>query len=404
MNIYLARQPIFDRKQVVVGYELLHRSSACNQFMGIDGDLASSELISNAFLGIGIDKVTRGKRAFINFTKKLLEDETALFLPKEAVAIEILEDIEADISSLDACKRLKQFGYTLVLDDYDFDQKHDGFLDYVDIVKIDFQKAKRQDNSKMISFLNGRDNIMLAEKVETIDDYNLAMKSGFKLMQGYYFCKPVVLDSKSIPSNRLQSMRLMNEIYKPFMDFDRVEQLVKEDASLSYKLLRYINTLAFPTRFEISSIRQAMALLGQKEMIKWSSLVCLHTFSNDKPDELIIAAITRARFCESIAVAANRKEKSSDYFITGLFSLLDTFLDQPMKDILDGLPLLDEIKNALLLTPNEYRKPLDIFLLYECGSFDHAFAVAKDNFGLDDEVVMKSYLAAIEMADINFDF
>lgn len=404
MNIYLARQPIFNRNQSVVGYELLHRSSATNRFMGIDGDVASSELIANAFLGIGIDKVTRGKRAFINFTKKLLEDETALSLPKDTVAIEILEDIEADSSVLDACKSLKQHGYTLVLDDYDFDQKHDGFLDYVDIVKIDLQRVKKQDRANLVSFFSNRNSIMLAEKVETTADYNLALEFGFELMQGYYFCKPVVMDSKVIPSNKLQSMRLINEIYKPFMDFDRVERLIKEDASMSYKLLRYINTLAFPTRFEISSIRQAMALLGQKEMSKWASLVCLHTFSSDKPNELLINAITRARFCESVAIAAKLKDKSSDYFITGLFSLLDTFLDQPMEVILDGLPLSVDIKNALLLIPNEYRKPLDIFLLYEYGSFDDAFELALSSYGLEDVEVMNAYLSAIQMADIDFNF
>ncbi len=402
MNIYLARQPIFNRKQIVVGYELLHRSSSTNQFMGIDGDVATSELISNAFLDIGIDNVTGGKKAFINFTKKLLEDETVLCLPKSSIAVEILEDIEADSSALDACKRLKQLGYTLVLDDYAFEKKHEGFLDHVDIVKVDLQRVKELNKIKMMSVFTGRGNRMLAEKVETIDDYNLVMESGFDLMQGYFFCKPVILESKSMPSNKLQCMRLMHEIYKPRMDFDLVERLIKEDASISYKLLRYINTLAFPTRFQISSIRQSMALLGQKEMIKWSSLVCLYTFSSDKPYELLVNAVTRASFCESIAVAANLKDKSSDYFITGLFSLLDTFLDKPMNEILDELPLLDDIKSALLLVPNEYRKSLEIFLQYERGNFDHAVKLASKYFGLDQLAVTKSYLSAIKMADISF--
>lgn len=402
MNIYLARQPIFNRKQTVVGYELLHRSSSSNLFTGIDGDVATSELISNAFLGMGIDKVTGGKKAFINFTKKLLEDETVLCLPRNVVAVEILEDIEADSAVLEACKRLKQLGYTLVLDDYAFEKKHDDFLDQVDIVKVDLQKVKEQNNLNLISLFTGRGNRMLAEKVETIDDYNLVMKSGFELMQGYFFCKPVVIESKSMPSNKLQCMRLMHEIYRPAMDFDLVERLIKEDASISYKLLRYINTLAFPTRFQITSIRQSMALLGQKELIKWASLVCLYTFSSAKPYELLINAATRASFCESIAVAANLKKKSSDYFITGLFSLLDTFLDKPMEEILEELPLHDDIKNALLLVNNEYRKPLDIYLHYERGNFDHAFGLASSYYGLDELAVTKSYLSAIEMADIAF--
>lgn len=402
MDIFLARQPIFNRSQQVVGYELLHRSCSKNYFMGSDGDLATSELISNAFLDIGIDKITRGKRAFINFTKNLLEDETALFLPKDSVAIEILEDIEPDNNVIDACKRLKQLGYTLVLDDCDCSMKCEEFLGVVDIVKVDFQRVKVQNRPKMMSIFEGRNNKLLAEKVETINDYNLAIDLGFDLMQGYYFCKPVVLSSRGIPANKLQSMRLLQEIYKPEMDFDQIERLIKEDASLSYKLLRCINSLAYATRFQISSIRQAMALLGQKEIIKWASLACLHTLSSDKPDELLITAIARARFCESIAIEGQLKEKSSEYFITGLFSLLDTFLDRPMEEILQELPLLEEIKEALLLYPNEYRRPLDILQLYERGYFDEAFEIASMEYGIEDVVVMKSYLAAIEMADVKW--
>ena len=402
MDIFLARQPIFNRNQHVVGYELLHRSCSKNYFMGIDGDLATSELISNAFLDIGIDKITRGKRAFINFTRKLLEDETALFLPKNSVAIEILEDVEPENTVLDACKKLKKLGYTLVLDDCDFTNNCEEFLDLVDIVKIDFQRVKIQNKAGISSFFSGRDNKMLAEKVETVKDYNMAMDYGFDLMQGYFFCKPVVLSSKGMPANKLQSMRLLQEIYKQEMDFDKIEKLIKEDASLSYKLLRCINSLAYATRFKISSIRQAMALLGQKEMIKWASLACLHSLSSDKPDELLITAIARARFCETMALEAKLEGKSSEYFIIGLFSLLDTFLDRPMEEILEELPLMEEIKEALLLFPNEYRVPLDIFLLYERGYFDEAFELAVKEYELDDVTVMRSYLSAIEMADVKW--
>lgn len=402
MDIFLARQPIFNRNQTVIAYELLHRSCSKNYFMGTDGDIATSELISNAFLDIGLDRITRGKRAFINFTKKLLEDETALFLPKDAVAIEILEDVEPDAAALAACKKLRQLGYTLVLDDCDCNMENRAFLDLVDIVKVDFQRVKLQDRPKMMSFFKSKSYKLLAEKVETVEDFGLAMESGFDLLQGYFFCKPVIVTGRGIAANKLQSMRLLQEIYKNEMDFDTIERLIKEDATLSYKLLRCINSLAYATRFKISSIRQAMALLGQKEIIKWASLACLHTLSSDKPNELLVTAIARAKFCESIAIAAKLKDSSSEYFITGLFSLLDTFLDRPMEEILKELPLAEKIKRALLSVPGGYRKVLDIFLLYERGYFDEAFEIAIRDFNVDDVTVMKCYLDSIDLADIKW--
>ncbi len=403
MNVYLARQPIFDRKQKVVAYELLYRTGEVNYNLEQDGTLATSEVLSNALLNIGLDKISRGNRLYINFTKELLIDQTAYLLPKEQFIIEITENTVPDRQMIEACQQLYKEGYTLALDDFNLDSMCKELLDFVDVVKIDFQASDAAERIRIETFLKKGRVKLLAEKVETAPDFKTAMTDGYDLFQGYYFCEPVVITGKSISSTKMQSMRLMQEIYKPDMDVDQIETIIKQDPSLSYKLLRFINSPAFPLRFPINSIRQAIALLGQKELIKWVSLVALRNAGYDKPDELIIAAITRAKFCESVAQATRFKSKSADLFLTGLFSLLDTFLDQPMEDILVDLPLAEEIKQALLGQEGDYKHILDLILFYEKGNWNKAFELAATNFNLDDMFTMNCYLESMELADVSWD-
>lgn len=399
MKIYLARQPVFDRRQKVVAYELLYRTSEENFNPEKDGNLATAEVISNSFLSIGLDRITRGKKAFINFTKQLLDNETALLLPKELVAIEITEDIEPDQETLEKCRSLHEQGYSLILDDFDLSSRCMGLVDLVDIIKVDFQSSDAAERKKIIDHFRTSDKKLLAEKVESVQDYGDAMTGGFDYFQGYFFCEPAIVIGRDIPSTKMQNLRLLQEIYKQEMDFDQVEKLIKQDPSLSYKLLRFINSIAFPVRFPIRSIRQAIALLGQQEMIKWASLVALRNVGYDKPDELIVTAVSRAKFCEAMAGVTYLKDRSADLFLTGLFSLLDTFLDQPMDEILRELPLDQEIKTALLGEPGPFKSILDLVMLYERGSWDKAFAIASTEYGLDEVEVMSFYLESLELAD-----
>ncbi len=399
MSIYLARQPIFDRNRNVIAYELLHRSDEENYYKAEDGDQASSEVIANALLNIGLERLTRGRRAYINFTRQLLENNTALLLPKEQVMIEILEDIEFDEPLRAICSELRKAGYSLALDDYANCENNFSLLDLADVVKIDFQMIEPSRRAQFMSNFCHRQNKLLAEKVETLDEFSEAKTLGFDYFQGYFFCKPVMISTKSISANRLAVFRLMKEIHNPEMDFDLVEAVIKQDSTLAYKLLRCINSLVYATRLPIKSIRQALTLLGQKELIKWASLVCLHTAGDDKPDELMVTALSRARFCESLALKAGLKEQRAEFFLTGLFSLLDTFLDQPMADILEELPLVEGVKDALLDKPGEHKNVLDMALYYERGAFDRSFAVARREYALDEIAVTNCYLDSLALSD-----
>ncbi len=400
MNIYVARQPIFDRRQKVYAYELLYRTGEDNFNPESDGNLATAEVIANSILAIGLDRLTRRKRAFINFSKQLIEEEVAFLLPKDYIAIEINESVELDEDILDALKKLRSSGYVIAYDDYRHSPQAKDMLNLVDMIKVDYQVTGAEERARIAEYFQGTKIKIIAERIETVQEYGDAMACGYDYFQGYFFCEPTIIAGRDIPSTKLHNLRLLQEIYKQEMDYDQVESLVKQDPSLSYKLLRFINSIAFPVRFPIRSIRQAIALLGQKEMIKWASLVALRNVGYDKPDELMVTAVCRAKFCESVALSTTLKERSADLFLTGLFSLLDTFLDQPMHQILKELPLEDDIKSALLGERGPLCDVLDLVLLYEKGFWDKAFTLAADKFKFDEVEMMSYYLEALELADM----
>ncbi len=400
MKIYLARQPIFDRRQKVYAYELLYRSGEENFYSEENNDLATSEVITTSFLDLGLERLTRRKRAFINFTGKLLENNTASLLPSELVAIEVTSETASDPEALDACKKLSREGYLIVIDDYRHNSAPKALIDLAGMIKVDYQVSEMLEREEIVGFFRGSNKKLIAESVETVNDYGHAMACGYDFFQGFFFCEPTIVIGKEIPGIKMQNLRLLQEIYKPDMDFDQVENLIKQDPSLSYKLLRFINSIAFPIRFPIRSIRQAMALLGQKEIIKWASLVALRNVGYDKPDELMVTAVSRGKFCESMAMATYLNKRSADLFLTGLFSLLDTFLDQSMESILQELPLDADIKEALLGKPGDFKDILDLVLLYEQGQWDKVFAFAADRYNLDEVEVMSYYLESLELADM----
>ena len=369
MDIFVARQPIFNRRQEVYGYELLYRSGINTFYSCLDGDQATSEVITNSFLLIGLETLTRGKIAFINFTKNLLEDEIATLLPKEQIVIEVLQDIEPDGKTLRACRRLKELGYRLALDDFIYDEKFIPLIEMSDIIKVDFLTTDKKERRALVERIGRQKISFLAEKVETREDFIQAKELGYSYYQGYFFSKPLIIASRDIPSYKLTFIRLLQEIHKPEIDFDRLEKLVKTDVSLTYKLLKFINSILFGFYSEIRSIKQALAILGEKEIRKWLSLIALQSMGKNKPDELMVTALCRARFCELVASRVGLGERSSDLFLLGMFSLIDAFLDQPMAKILDALPIAEEIKLALLGRENRFQEVYALVLTYETGNY-----------------------------------
>ncbi|MCH8022099.1 HDOD domain-containing protein [candidate division KSB1 bacterium] len=402
MDVFVARQPIFDRQQKVYAYELLFRSGfEQNFFDHWDGDASTKQVLTNSFLSIGMDTLTNGKKAFINFTRKLLLDQVASFFPKDIMVIEILENIEPDEEIISACKKLKDLGYLLVLDDFVFAPGYENLIDLVDIIKVDFIQTHGIERGNVIHNIGTSRIKYLAEKVETREDIEQAVDFGYSYFQGYYFSKPRIIAGKDVPAYKLNYLQILNEINQPEVDFDELEKVLKQDLSLSYKLLNYLNSPYFGFDNKIRSIKHALSLLGIRESQKWLSLFALQIIGKDKSQELLAMSLIRANSCEMIAPPIGNKNRASEFFLMGLFSMIDALLDQPLEDILAKLPLADDIKKALLGEKNQLRDVYELVVSYEKGDWAN-FSEYAGKLGLKELELIDIFLKAFERATQNF--
>lgn len=395
MEYYVARQPILDIHKNVFAYELLYRSSQSNTYSAVDGDKATGEVIANSMLLIGLDEMTQNRKAFINFTERMLEEKTAKLLPPDKVVVEVLENVRPDDRMLAFCRELKEIGYTLALDDFIYSPSLDPFIEIADIIKVDFLLTQGREREWVVRKLKRKGLSFLAEKVETEEDFIEAKNIGYSYFQGYFFSKPVIVSGTDIPGFKMAYMNLMREIHQPEADIDTIEKVIKADVSLSYKLLRFINSVNFGLKNRVNSIRQAIVILGQKEMRKWATLVSMKELVSDHPDELLTTAVVRATFCEEIAAAAGMRSKSSDLFLMGLFSLIDVFLSRPLNEVMRDLPLEQDIRGALLGEDNSCRKILLLVVGYEKGYLQE-IAAQTNALGIKQEEVVTAYLEAIK--------
>lgn len=351
-KIFIARQPIFDRQKNVYAYELLYRSDLENRAYITDDKFATLKVIANSLL-MGLQKLTAGKRAFIHFNRDLLLGDFTLSFPKELLGVEILDIREPEKQLIQVCKDLKKTGYLLVLDGVILGKKENrhAFVPLADIIKVDFlanPPGQRWAMVRKIKNENSPDVRLLAEKVETRNDYKEALKLGFHYFQGYFFQKPDLISRKEIPGHKINYLQLLKKIHQRHLDFPEIEEIIKRDASLTYKLLRFINSASYGFQVTVRSIGHALVLLGQRELRKWLTIIVMSGIGNDKPLELMTTAIVRARFCELIASEFKLQYQPWDFFLMGMFSLMDAFLDRPMEEILEELPLEDNVKDALL--------------------------------------------------------
>ena len=371
MQCFVARQPIFDRRLNVFAYELLFRSGFDN-FCDIDGsqgDIASSEVLTTGFVLTGLQELTGGRKASINFTRNLLLQEIPTLFPSDMLLVEVLEDVVPKPEVVAACRKLKSAGYTILLDDFTQEYLESPLLEYVDIIKVDFSLCSASDSKDIPRRLENHGLRFLAEKVESVDQFRQAIESNYTYFQGFFFSKPVVRSDSTIPGSKLVYLRIMNEISKPGVSFADIEEIVKQDVSLSYKLLRFINSAYFGLQQPVTSIGNGLALLGMREIRKWVALSALSRLAEDKPEELIVHSLLRARLCECIAVEVGLRNRGPELFLMGMFSLVDAIMDKPMSEILGQLPLTEETKSALLGADHLFRNILDAVVAYERGEW-----------------------------------
>jgi EAL and modified HD-GYP domain-containing signal transduction protein len=283
MDTFVARQPIFDNRNDVYAYELLYRKDAVRNYFDVsaDPDHASKRTLINSFVEIGLDKLTGGRKAFVNFTEHLLLDGTHELLPPELLTVEILENIIPTPEILEACARIKQGGFQIALDDFVFSEINHAFFDYADIIKIDFLQTPLSDVAALTQILRDRQASgkcakpikLLAEKIENEEILNTAIEMGFEYFQGYYFSKPVIVAGRSINPTAINRMRLLQLSLKKDFHFDDVADVIKQDVALSYRLLQFVNSAHFGFRTIISNIQQALVVLGTSEVRKWMALI-----------------------------------------------------------------------------------------------------------------------------------
>jgi EAL and modified HD-GYP domain-containing signal transduction protein len=395
--VFVARQPIFDINKGVHAYELLFRSGLENHYRSTNPDASTLGVISSMFVEIGLDELTGGRPAFINFTRNLLLEDVARLLSPDLVTIEILEDVAADEEVLQACRKLKDSGFRLALDDFVLAHSGNPLLDVADIVKVDFAGTMPEDRRRIVEDLASRRIVPLAEKVETQEEFAEAAQAGFTYFQGYFFSKPSIRQGKALMSTKLAHLRMMEQLNRPEISIDELERIVKQDVPLSYKLLRFISSAWFGLRHQITSVRHALTWLGSREIRKWYYLVCLRDMGCDKPGELLVRALTRARMAEALAQHVGMPRQAQELFLAGMFSLVDVLLDTPMPELVDRLPLSQEIKSALVGQPSPMRQVLDLLTAYERADWD-AFAAQAASLRLNADLVPDIFRKSLKWA------
>ena len=343
------------------------------------------------------------RKAFINFNTDLLRRKLPLVLNPKTTVIEILEDVEVDEEMVQICREFKSAGYVIALDDFTPRRETPGaLLELVDIVKVDFRETSQAERRDIVKAPWGERIEFLAEKVETPEEFSEARDAGYLYFQGYFFGKPVIVSAKNIPGGKINYVRMLSEINREEMDLPSLERIIKGDTYLSFALLNYINSAYFGFREGVGSIMQALALLGEREVRKWASLVIFTFIGEDKPSEVSVASLVRAKFCEDLASGAGLAGSASELFLTGMFSMLDVLIGRPLDEILDTIKVSRDIRVALTTGANRYGDLLNLALAYERAEWGEVDARA-EKLGLERTAIPSAYGRSIQWVEQVFD-
>jgi len=390
---YVARQPIFDRDERVFGYELLFRDGLENAFHG-DTDEASRATLDRSLL-MGLDVLCDGRRAFVNCTRDTLIKGLVTLLPSTTTVVEILESVSADPDVIAACRNLKEAGYMIALDDYVSNDPREALAEMADIIKVEMQLTTEVQRDAMIQRLGPLRCLMLAEKIETHAEFVRARDQGFVYFQGYFFRRPEMINTHDMPANRMNYLRMLQEVSRPELAIKELENLIKAEASVCYRLLRYLNSAMFGFHSEIHSVRHALSILGERDVRRWVRLVAAVGAGQEKTSDLVLSALVRGRFGELLTPHVAHGE--SDLFLMGLLSLIDAMMEMPMEEVLDKIPLDHETKAVLLGQPSRLRPVYQLMLAHESGEWGAA-ADLSQRLHLHTEDVAGLYWQAQEWA------
>jgi len=399
VDFHVARQPILDRSLRLYAYELLFRPSATARSAGtLDPNLMASRVILGALGDIGLEGLVGEHRAFVNMTRDLLLSAAHEVLPPGATVLELLEDVPADDEVLEAVEALSRRGYRIALDDFVYHPSLEPLLELADIVKLDVLEMSFDEIERAVDKLRPFDVQLLAERVETHEMYQRCRGMGFDYFQGYFFARPQIVAGRTLPHGQVTALELLRLLNDPGTDFDELEAVVSRDMSLSYRLLRHLNSPALGLRRKVTSSREALVLLGERNVRKWASLVVFSSVGGDKPSELLKSAQVRARMCEQLAVAAGEPVAPATAFTAGLFSLLDALLDRPMEVALAPLGLTGDLREALVDGSGPLGDVLAVALAWERGDWD-AVTARRERVAVADEVLRRCAFDAFQWVE-----
>ena len=392
MDVFVARQPIFNRDKEIVAYELLYRNSLKNFFdPSVSSSKATSILITNSHINIGMDNLVEDKYAFINFDSTLINNDIPSLLNKDSVVIEVLEDVKPDRVFLSNLLALKKQGYKLALDDFTLDYPYQNTIPLYDIIKVDFMLAGLDGAKKIMDKYKNGKRKFLAEKIETVSEFNTALDMGYDYFQGFFFSKPEIIQGKAATSINMQFLKLKEEINKNEVDFNNISKIIESDIGLSYKLLRLVNS--FSLNSQVSSIRHALAILGVKEIEKWLNFIMISDFVADGADEVVRLSIIRSRFAELIAEHSNQPQMKYQASLVGLFSMIDVVMGKPFDKIFKEIPMSQHVKDAITNKPTSP--------LYDM--FQVVLSYEKADWDTLDDYTSKLLLKPSEIPDLYFE-
>lgn len=396
----VARQPIFTRGESVYGYELLFRSSLDNLFDGKDGE-AASRAVADHLITLG-QSLTCGRQAFINCTAQFLLRGFVKLLPPGNTVVEILETVEPDPEVVCECRKLKQAGYQIALDDYVVQTRLDPFLELADIVKVDFIQTPLTIRKNLIGELAPRGVHMLAEKVETRQEFEEALDAGYDYFQGHFFSRPQIVEGRRLSVSKVNALQILKVVCEPSADLIELEHAITHHLPVCYKLLRYVNSPFLGLRCEVRSVRHALALMGQDEVRRWVSLAVTLSIAEDRPPELITTALVRARSCELLASQLHRhgsRLDASTAFLLGMFSVMDALLGQPLNEILDQVALPSDVREALRGNASGLRDLYELVYAYEQGNW-MVVSSCLEKLQIEEMLLPVVYFEAVDWAGI----
>jgi c-di-GMP-related signal transduction protein len=394
---FIARQPIFDHRLKVFAYELLFRGGPQNVFQ--PHKEASSSVIVDSMMLFDLRTLTGHAKAFINADQAALLQGAVKLLPADRIIVEILETVIPTLEIVAACADLRAAGYILALDDFTDHRKWEPLLALARFLKVDFRLCAEEARLAIAQRYLPKGLQLLAEKVQTQAELDQARAMGYTYFQGYFFCKPSMVEGREIPSNKLNYVRLLEVVNSAEFNFEKIEEILKQEPSLVYKLLRYLNSPLLGLRNEVRSIPHAISLIGEIEFRRWVTIVAIASMAGDKPPELIRTALTRAYFCEEISGAMGMSTRKSDLFLMGLLSVTDAILDMPMNNILSNLPISSEVIAALCGSSNSFRNVYDLLLSYERADWKSLSCLCTQT-GCPEYRVPECYLAAANRAGL----